>query len=271
MLFTRHLSITSVPRRSFFEALAHFAHDDLEREKLAEFLADDGADELYEYCFRPRRTILEVLQEFRVAARSIPQEYVFDVFPASRPRHFSIASAAHKHPREVHLCVAIVRYRTKVKVRRRGVCTSYLASLQIGKSASLLARATNSDFIGDTLRVGLRPGLMSLPPSATPVICIGPGTGVAPMRAILEERIWQGAQNNTLFFGCRHAAKDQHYHAEWTAYDRDGVLRYKPAFSRDGPEGVKRVYVQDVMSQDEERNWIRQNIKERGAWIYVSG
>jgi sulfite reductase alpha subunit-like flavoprotein len=64
----------------------------------------------------------------------LPRNYIFDLFPPLRPREFSIASAALVHPREVHLCVAIVDYKTKLKARRRGVCTSFLASLPIGTS-----------------------------------------------------------------------------------------------------------------------------------------
>jgi sulfite reductase alpha subunit-like flavoprotein len=85
---------------------------------------------LYEYTTRVRRTILEVLSEFRSVR--VPREHIFELFPPLRPREFSIASASLAHPREVHLCVAVVDYKTKLRARRRGVCTSFLASLPIG-------------------------------------------------------------------------------------------------------------------------------------------
>ncbi|EIN05749.1 riboflavin synthase domain-like protein [Punctularia strigosozonata HHB-11173 SS5] len=253
-LFTRYLDFSCVPRRSFFEALRHFAQDEMEQEKFDEFLSDDGADELYEYCFRVRRTILEVLSEFR--SIKIPMEYIFEVFPAMRPRHFSIASSVKRHPHEIHLCVAIVRYRTKLKIRRKGVATSYLAPLRAGTR----------------IRVGIRPGLMSLPPDkTTPVICIGPGTGIAPMRALLEQRITEGAHSNVLYFGCRSAGKDEHYGEEWRTYAEDKKLVYRRACSRDVPDGRKRIYVQDLMVQDEDRKRLWELIDARGAWVYVSG
>jgi len=90
-----------------------------------------GQEELHEYATRVCRTILEVLSEFRSV--HVPREHIFELFPPLRPREFSIASASLVHPHEVHLCVAIVNYKTKLKARRRGVCTSFLASLPIGK------------------------------------------------------------------------------------------------------------------------------------------
>lgn len=73
-----------------------------------------------------------MVAEFRSVR--VPRDYIFDVFPPLRPREFSIASSALAHPHEVHLCVAIIDYKTKLKARRRGVGTSFLASLPVGKS-----------------------------------------------------------------------------------------------------------------------------------------
>ncbi|KZT05029.1 riboflavin synthase domain-like protein [Laetiporus sulphureus 93-53] len=251
-LFTRYLDIGTVPRRSFFAMLRHFVANELEAEKIDEFLSVEGADELYDYCQQPRRTIREVLEEFRSAR--IPRDYIFDLFPPLRPRQFSIASSVKCRPRQVHLCVAIVVYRTRLKVPRRGVCTRYMANLRIG----------------DKLWVGIQKGLFSLPPNnLTPIICVGPGTGVASMRAIIEERTQAGAADNTLYFGCRSAAKDQHYGTEWAHYAAEGLLTYRTAFSRDVPEGAPRRYVQDVMREDSKQLWDSLGI--RGAWMFISG
>ena len=149
-IFTRYLDINAIPKRSFFRLLKHFATDEREREKLEEFSSPEGAvsdrflsgggqssnlgrreqEELYDYTTRVRRTIHEVLSEFRSVR--VPRDHIFDLFPPLRPREFSIASASQAHPREVHLCVAIVDYKTKLKARRHGVGTSFLASLPIG-------------------------------------------------------------------------------------------------------------------------------------------
>ncbi|OCB88873.1 riboflavin synthase domain-like protein [Sanghuangporus baumii] len=251
-LFARSLDINAVPRRSFFRVLRHFATNEMEKEKLSEFCTTQGADELYEYVTRVRRTICEVIAEFR--SLKIPKEYIFDLFPLLRPRQFSIASSSLVHRKQVHLCVAIVRYRTKLKIPRRGVCSTYLAGLTPG----------------DTLRIKIQKGFLSQPRSPeTPIVCVGPGTGIAPMRALIEQRIHEGSANNTLYFGCRSESKDHHYGSEWLTLAESGKLTYRTAFSRDGPEGVKRVYVQDRMRDDAERLW--DLLGRRGGWLYISG
>lgn len=91
-LITLHLDICSVPRRSFFEMLKHFSSDEQHVEKFTEFCTSEGQEELWDYTTRPRRTIVEVLADFR-SSLNIPIEYILDVFPLLRPRRFSIASS----------------------------------------------------------------------------------------------------------------------------------------------------------------------------------
>ena len=90
----RYWDIQAIPRRSFFELLARFSTDELEREKLLEFVSAEGQQELYNYCNRPRRTLLEVLYDFHKSAAQVPVEYMFDLIPAIKPRAFSIASSS---------------------------------------------------------------------------------------------------------------------------------------------------------------------------------
>lgn len=142
--------------------------------------------------------------------------------------------------------------------------------------------------IGDLLRIGLHKGLITLPQDPTvPIICVGPGTGVAPMRAVIEERIYHGLTrtsnlsswptcnlethtlDNTLYFGCRHASKDKHYGSEFQDYVSKGDLNYRVACSRDNPEGVRRTYVQDLIEEDGEHVW--KILKDRQGWLYISG
>ncbi|KAJ3563104.1 hypothetical protein NP233_g9156 [Leucocoprinus birnbaumii] len=259
-LFTQYLDFNAVPRRSFFQYLRDFASDELEKERLDEFLSKEGAeadgvqDELYDYCYRVKRTIREILTEFRGVSKTIPRDYVFDVFPFMRPRQFSIASSSKEHPNQIHLCIAIVKYRTKLKVPRKGVCTSYLSDLKPGTK----------------LDIQIQKGLIALPESInTPIICIGPGTGIAPMRSIIQERIKLGSQSNTLYFGCRHQTKDEHYSSEWHNLSLSHGLVYRVAHSRDNPDGLKRTYVQDLLEQDAFRVW--KLIEDERGWIYISG
>ncbi|KAI0288475.1 riboflavin synthase domain-like protein [Russula brevipes] len=235
VLFTRHLDIHAIPKRSFFRLLKHFAADAREREKLEEFSSPDGAEELHEYTTGCAARSAKFSASF---APCVCRVTISSTSSRPRPREFSIASASLAHPHEVHLCVAIVNYKTKLKARRRGI--------------------------------GITKGLLALPQDlSTPVICIGPGTGVAPARAVLEARVHLGGRDNTLYFGHRASEKDAHYSREWTMLAESGNLTYRVAASRDGPQGTRRVYVHDLIRQDAKRIW--RLVHDRGAWVYISG
>lgn len=85
--------LQAVPKRYTFQLLRQFTISELEREKLAELTSAEGQEELYKYCNRPRRSILEVLSDFPHAAANVPISYYFDIFQPIRQRAFSIASS----------------------------------------------------------------------------------------------------------------------------------------------------------------------------------
>ncbi|CAG8713465.1 14119_t:CDS:10, partial [Acaulospora morrowiae] len=249
ILFENYLDIFSTPRRSFFEYLSFFTTNEDHTEKLREFCSAEGQDDLYAYNQRVRRTIAEVLQDFSSA--KIPLEYVPDIFPALQPRQFSISSSLEVHPRQVHLTVAIVKYKTRLQKLRTGVCTKWLSGLR--PECSIPIQITR--------------GTMKLPTStSTPVILIGPGTGVSVMRAFLQKRISDGAIENYLFFGCRNRDKDYYYKEEWDKYVSDGQLKVFVAFSRDQEE---KIYVQNVLKENAQLVW--EIVHEREGNVYVSG
>ncbi|KAI9269869.1 hypothetical protein BY458DRAFT_533609 [Sporodiniella umbellata] len=249
-LLTYHLDIFGVPRRSFFEMLSYFTKDENMTERLREFTLPEGQDDMWAYCMRPRRTIAEVLYDFRPA--EIPFEYLLDLFPPLRPRSFSIASSPQTSRGQMALCVAIVRYKTKLQKIRRGVMTRWLATLHSGDTVP---------------QVRILRGTMQLPPvSDIPLITIGPGTGVAPMRSFLEERVAMGAEENILFFGCRHETKDFHYRDQWETYERQGELKVFAAFSRDQDQ---KMYVQHQLLARADLVW--DWIDQRGAKVLLSG
>ena len=96
----------------------------------------------------------------------------------------------------------------------------------------------------DMIRYSLVPGTLSLPQPNIPVIFIGPGTGIAPMRCLIQDRINQQAYQNILFFGCRHQDADFLYEQEWKSLVTKGFLKLFMAFSRDQEH---KIYVQDEM------------------------
>jgi len=167
------------------------------------------------------------------------------------PRSYSISSSPDANPDEVHLTVAAVHYEAFGR-EHWGAASTHLASLQEGASASVFVDR-NSRF--------------RLPGDDVPIIMIGPGTGIAPFRAFVEQRVEQGAAgNNWLFFGDRNFDSDFLYQLEWQRHLKQGNLtRLDVAFSRDQD---RKIYVQDRIRENSEEvyRWI-----ESGAVIYVCG
>lgn len=169
------------------------------------------------------------------------------------PRLYSIASSLRKHDGEVHLTIAAVRYDTHGR-DRVGVCSTYVADrVEIGARVKVFFHS-NKNF--------------RLPENdETPVIMVGPGTGIAPFRAFVEERAARGAAGkNWLFFGDQHFSYDFLYQLEWLDYLEDGTLtELSTAFSRDQKE---KIYVQDRLRERGEEIW---KWLEDGAHFYVCG
>lgn len=169
-----------------------------------------------------------------------------------QPRLYSISSSPKAHPGQVHLTVSAVRYDNGRRTRK-GVSSTFLAD-----------RAGNVD-----VPVFVQPTRHFRPPqgSDTPMIMVGPGTGVAPFRAFLQERQARGDRGrNWLFFGEQHAASDFYYREELQALQGQGLLtRLDLAFSRDQ---AAKVYVQDRMREHGAQLWAWLNA---GAHFYVCG
>lgn len=169
------------------------------------------------------------------------------------PRLYSIASSPKAHPGEVHLTVGVVRYDANGRVRK-GVCSTFLADRILEGDKAEVFVSANKNF-----RLPADP--------ERPIIMVGPGTGIAPFRAFIEERqAIEAKGKNWLFFGDQHYLTDFLYQSEWQDYLSEGVLtKLDVAFSRDQKE---KVYVQDRMRQNaaELYAWL-----EDGANFYVCG
>jgi sulfite reductase (NADPH) flavoprotein alpha-component len=169
------------------------------------------------------------------------------------PRLYSIASSIRKHDDQVHLTIAAVRYHTHGR-DRTGVASCYIAdNLAVGDTVKVFFHHNNN---------------FRLPESdETPIIMVGPGTGIAPFRAFVEERSARGAKGkNWLFFGDQHFSYDFLYQLEWLDYLEDGILTdLSLAFSRDQKE---KIYVQHRLIERgaEIFEWM-----EAGAHLYVCG
>lgn len=231
------------PTSKIVNTLAAKAADAAEKAKLTGLLAPESKELLAS--FLENHEYADLLAEFP-SAKLTPQELV-DHMRKLMPRLYSIASSSRVHPQEIHLTVAIVRYETNGR-QRAGVCSTFLADrVQVGTTPTPV-------FVSDS-HFG--------PPEdgSKDAIMVGPGTGIAPFRAFVQDRIASGASGrNWVFFGDQRRATDYLYEEEWETWLKEGkVARVDLAFSRDQ---AQKVYVQDRM---------RENAAELWAWIKNGG
>ncbi|KAI0541213.1 hypothetical protein GGR58DRAFT_457301 [Xylaria digitata] len=243
-LLTHNYDITSIPRRAFFTEISHYTEDTTHKERLREFSDPGHSDEFWDYTSRPRRSILEVLGDFKSVR--IPYQHVPSVFPVIRGREYSIASGGlltddNRHPNDtiLDLTVALVKYKTVLRKTRQGLCSRYVASLQPGTVINVGFRSN------DIPQVILGP--------QKPLLAIAPGTGIAPIRALLHEReliarnrSYKHAMKAHLFYGGRNRTADFFFEDEWTELGINVVT----AFSRDQ---ASKIYVQDRILEQYEK------------------
>ncbi|HBS5906927.1 TPA: NADPH-dependent assimilatory sulfite reductase flavoprotein subunit [Klebsiella variicola] len=169
------------------------------------------------------------------------------------PRLYSIASSQAEVESEVHVTVGVVRYEIEGRARAGGA-SSFLAD-RVEEDGEVRVFIEHND----NFRLPANP--------ETPVIMIGPGTGIAPFRAFMQQRAVDGAQGkNWLFFGNPHFTEDFLYQVEWQSYVKEGLLtRIDLAWSRDQQQ---KVYVQDKLREQGAELWRWIN---DGAHIYVCG
>lgn len=217
--------------------------------KISELLAPGNELELREYW--ENRDLLDLVQDYSL--KGIPAREFVSILRRMPARLYSIASSSVASPDEVHATVRTVQYESRGR-DRYGVCSVQLAErIQPGETLPVYIQH-NPNF--------------KLPDNPdTPIIMIGPGTGVAPFRAFLSEREETGAEGKTwLFYGDQHFSTDFLYQIEWQRWIKDGVLtRMDVAFSRDTDQ---KVYVQHRMLENttEFYQWLQE-----GAVVYVCG
>jgi sulfite reductase (NADPH) flavoprotein alpha-component len=241
---TSHYEIT-VLTKPLLEQAAKLSADS----KLQELMAAGREQELREYL--KARDLLDLVQDYSFAGVSA-RDFVA-ILRKMPARLYSISSSPKAYPDEVHLTIRKVNYESHGRVRY-GVCSTDIAErIQPGDTIPVYIHQ-NPNF--------------KLPQNPeTPVIMIGPGTGVAPFRAFLGEREELGAEGKTwLFYGDQHFFTDFLYQLDWQRWLKEGVLtRMDVAFSRDTD---KKVYVQHRMLENSKElyQWLQE-----GASVYVCG
>lgn len=241
---THHLQITRLSRKIVQEYATRGKYS-----KLLDLLSPDHAMDLEEYVYG--RGLIDLLVEYPGAIDD-PAD-LLAMLPRLTPRLYSISSSPAAHADQVHLTVAVVRFRSHNR-ERGGVCSTLFAD-----------RTEIADRVPVYIQSNRKFRLPANPDA--PMIMIGPGTGIAPFRAFLHERRALGHKGkNWLFFGERSAATDFLYRDELEKMRADGHLtQLDTAFSRDQE---RKVYVQDRMMENAGMFW---RWLEDGATVYVCG
>ncbi|KAL7621868.1 sulfite reductase [NADPH] flavoprotein component [Parahypoxylon ruwenzoriense] len=231
----QNIDIFGKPLKRFYESIAEFATDELEKKKLVSLGTPEGAEEFKRRAEVDTITFADVLEEFKSARPSFP-DLVRLVGPLKR-REYSIASAQAVTPNAVALMIVVVDWVDSKGRTRYGQATRYLSRLPVGA----------------TVTASVKPSVMKLPTrDDAPLIMAGLGTGLAPFRAFIQYRAMQKAQGKDigailLYLGSRHQREEYLYGEEWEAYLDAGVITLLgAAFSRDQPQ---KIYIQDRMRQ----------------------
>jgi NADPH-ferrihemoprotein reductase len=249
-------------------SLVYYTSDEKQKEWLRDLLSRERKDQ-YKAVIEDRRQSILSLLLGSLSSCKLPLEALLQIVPVMQPRYYTISSSSSLYPSKPHITVAITEEEVKSGGRFVGQCSALLKRLD--------GRKSSDGFVRKNLRIFIKESSFRLPPSlATPIILIGPGTGFAPMRALLQERRYLRDQASssknygatTLYFGCKSRDLDHIYRDEMGAFVAEGIVTaYHVAYSR---EQQKKVYVQDLMVTEANAKAIMNDLQS-GAFVYVCG
>lgn len=256
-----YVDITALPRTHVLKELAEYTSDPSEKDILLQMGSStpEGRDKYQTFIVDACRHITHILEDLPSCKPAM--DHLLELLPRLQPRFYSISSSSRVNKDRIHITAVVIEYQTKSGRTNKGVATTWMKPM-----------IPNGESAVYKVPVFVRRSQFRLPNRPqTPVIMVGPGTGLAPFRGFIQERAWQKEEGKAvgethLYFGCRYQNKDYIYREELEKYAEDGVLTLHTAFSRDGPN---KVYVSDKMRENLDTLW--KLIGEQGAHLYVCG
>ena len=251
---SRYCDLVAAPRRGELKLYAIYASDPEEKQDLLRI--SSSADTYREEIMEKHIGLLDLLQLY--PSMKIPFDHFLNACPRLQPRYYTISSSSSVSPSTISATVSVLKEKKRNGSLFKGVCSNHLAGVEKNGMC----------------RVFVRPSTFRLPQdSRKPIIMIGPGTGIAPMRALLQERSYQknvlgkSVGKNVLYFGCKKKDKDYLYSEELEAFEKEGLLTdLHLAFSR---ERKQKVYVQYLLAKNKMAT--HDLIVNKGAHVYVCG
>eukprot|EP01065_Artemidia_motanka_P047259 TRINITY_DN7361_c0_g1_i1.p1 TRINITY_DN7361_c0_g1~~TRINITY_DN7361_c0_g1_i1.p1 ORF type:complete len:2051 (+),score=805.57 TRINITY_DN7361_c0_g1_i1:77-6229(+) len=242
-LLTQSLDLFGRPSRKFYKKLAMVTEDEEEKAKLENLLTKEGRPQLLDL-IKETTTHADIMRMFPGAKP--PIEHLVDFLPPIKQRLYSIASAPARDGDRLHMCIVADDWETPSGKYQHGLCTGYLAGRAGHKPSP------------DVIQGKINPATFTLPSSPTqPIILVGLGTGIAPCRALIRDRVQQQEDGEevgpiALYFGVRYKAREYTYGEEWDALHDGGkgiLTHLHCAFSRDQKE---KIYCQHRLQQSSE-------------------